>query len=157
MKMDGQIRVKIDSCYGQLYNDLKNNVVVGDFHELFFVCACLGYKHGKSKPLGKSGEDKFWSSTISPREWACYYAMLLEENEMDFLKIQDDKAVMSRIEEYANAGMEILIEEFLGDYVIASGSELQLDPGYNRELPKHFLHFLFDLFEQNVAEVGSIL
>lgn len=153
MKMDGQIRVRTDGRYGRLYNDLKN-VVVGDFHELFFVCACLGFKHSKTKALGKARDDRFWSSTIGPREWACYYAMLLEENKMDFLSIQDDKAVMSRVEEYANAGMDILMEEFLADYVITNGGELQLDPGYSKELPKHFLHFVF---EQIDAEIGSSL
>jgi len=153
MKMDGQIRVKTDGHYGRLYNDLKN-VVVGDFHELFFVCASLGFQHGKTKPLGKARDDRFWSNTINPREWACYYAMLLEENNMDYLAIQDDKAVMSRIEQYANAGMDILMEDFLSDYVITNGGELQLDPGCSKELPKHFLHFVF---EQIDAEISSSL
>jgi hypothetical protein len=149
MKMDGQIRVKTDGRYVRVYNDLKN-IVVGDFHELFFVCSCLGYKHKKSKPLGKARDDRFWSNTINPREWACYYAMLLEEHGMDFLRIQDDKAVMARVEEYANAGMEILIEEFLSDYLITGGGELQLDPGASKELPKNFLHFVFEQIENEI-------
>lgn len=143
MKMDGQIRVETDGRYSKLYNDLKN-VVVGDFHELFFVCACLGYKHKKSKPLGKTHEARFWSNTVNPREWACYYAMLLEENDMNFTAIQDDKAVIARIEEYANAGMEILLDQFLSDYIVKSKEESQMDPGASKELPKTFLHFVFD-------------
>lgn len=150
MKMDGEIRVKTDARYGRLYNDLKN-IVVGDFHELFFVCACLGFKNRRSKPLGKSREDRFWSRTINPREWSCYYAMILEENQIDFRIIQDDKAVISRIEEYANAGMEILIEQFLGDYLITTESQRQLDPGYSKELPKHFLHFLFEQIDEEIG------
>src|SRR5665647_1979089 len=98
MKMDGQIRVKTDGRYSRIYNDLKN-VVVGDFHELFFVCACLGYKHKQTKPLATMRDDRFWSNTMNPREWACYYAMLLEENNMDFIAIQDDKSVIARVEE----------------------------------------------------------
>ena len=75
MKMDGQIRVKTESRYSTIYIELKN-LVVGDFHELFFVCACLGYKHKKSKPLEKK-DDRFWSNTINPVEMGmllCYVA-----------------------------------------------------------------------------------
>lgn len=140
---DTQIRVKTAVRYGRIYNDLKN-LVIDDFHELFFVCACLGYKHKVATPLGKTGEQKIPSHTISTREWACYYAMLLEENDMDFLAIQDDKLVIARIEEYANAGMEILTEEFLGDYLISSAGQQQLDPGCSKELPKQFLHYIFE-------------
>lgn len=151
MKMDGQIRVKTEGRYKRLYNDLKN-VVVGDSHELFFVCACLGYKSNKSKPIGGSRDDRdrFWSNTINPREWACYYAMLLEQNGMDFLAIQDDKSVMAKIEEYANAGMDILVRDFLNDYTITNGGELQLDPGCSKELPKQFLHFVFEQIDTDI-------
>ena len=153
MKMDGQIRVKTDSRYRKLYNDLKN-LVVGDFHELFFVCACLGYKYKKRKPLGKMSEDRFWSSTIIPQEWACYYALILEENNMNFLAIQDEKEIISTVEEYSNAGMDILIEQFLSDYLITSGGEPQLDQGNSKELPKHFLHFVYEQID--VETIGSL-
>jgi hypothetical protein len=150
MKMDGQIRVKTDSRYSRIYNDLKN-VVVGDFHELFFVCACLGFKYKKSKSLGKNREDRFWSNTINPREWACYYAMVIEENHLDFKVIQDDKVVLSRIEEYANAGMEILREQFLSDYLMNNKDEPQLDPSCSKELPKDFLHFIFEQIDNQAG------
>lgn len=150
MKMEGQIRVKTDNRYSNIYNELKN-LVVGDFHELFFVCACLGYKYKKSKPLEKK-DDKFWSQTIEHTEWACYYAMLLEENAMDFSVIHDDKYVIARIEEYANAGMELLIQEFLSDYLIGKTGEQQLDPLCCKELPKQFLHFIFEQIDTGIKQ-----
>lgn len=146
MKMDTQIRVKTDARYARIYNDLKN-VAVGDFHELFFLCACLGYRNGKRLSLGKARDDRFWSSTISAREWACYYAMFLEEHGMDFTSIQDDKIVVGRMEEYANSGMEVLLNEFLNDYV-SNKEEPQLDAGYSKELPKNFLHFIFEHIDE---------
>jgi hypothetical protein len=144
MKMDTQIRVRTEGRYGRLYNDLKNTAV-GEFHELFFICACIGYKDDERKPLGKSREDRerFWSSTILPREWACYYAMVLADNQMDFASIQDDKAVLAAVEEYANAGMEIMIERFLSDHLSAA-TEPQLNPDAIRELPRHLLHYIFE-------------
>lgn len=145
MKMDGQIRVKTDGRHGKLYNDLKNTAI-GDFHELFFVCACIGYRERKRKPLDRSGGDRerFWSNTIVPREWACYYAMVLADSDMDFASIQDDKIVLGVIEEYANAGMAVLIEEFLSDYLIKADAEPQLDTGASRELAKQLLHYVYD-------------
>lgn len=143
MNMSGDIRVKTESRYKTLYNELKN-FVVGDMHELFFICTCLGYKANNPKPLGSNGEDRFWSRTIIPEEYVCYYSVLLEKNNMDISIIKDDKLVLSKIEEYANGGMEILIKEFLSDYLIKSSTELKLDPTSAKELPKTFLHFLYE-------------
>jgi hypothetical protein len=152
MKMDGQIRVKTDEHYSRIYNDLKN-IAVGDFHELFFICACLGFIRKQSKSLGKTRDDRFWSHTINPREWACYYAMLLKENDMDYFKVQDDKIVIARVEEYANAGIEILINEFLHDYIINSGGIPQLDTSCSKELPKNFLHYVFEQIDIETESV----
>ncbi|OGV63876.1 MAG: hypothetical protein A3K18_35025 [Lentisphaerae bacterium RIFOXYA12_64_32] len=151
MKMDGEIRVKTDGLYGRLYNDLKNSVA-GDFHEVFFACACIGYKRQQRKSLGKHRDERFWSKTITPREWSCYYAMVLADCDMDFAVVQDDKKVIMKIEEYANAGMAILIEERLHDYLLSSTEEPQLDPTVSKELPKDFLHFLFEQEESNKAD-----
>ncbi len=73
-------------------------------HELFFLCVCLGYKTKTRKPLGKNGDGRFWSRTITPDEWTCYYAMMIEVNNMDFHSITDDKKVLFCMEEYANGG-----------------------------------------------------
>lgn len=150
MNMDGQIRVKTDARYKELYNNMKNSLVVGDFHELFFVCACIGYSKGLRKPIAK-GDDRFWSRTITPTEWACYYAMLLEQNDYDFSVIMDDKEVLMVIEEYANAGMEVIIDGFLSSYLLPSskGKEPQLDPSCSKTLPKDFLHYILEQSEAN--------
>ena len=83
MKMDGNIRVATEAKYKELYNNMKANGAVDDFHELFFLCACLGYRKGVQRPV-KKRDDRFWSRTITPREWACYYAMILEKNAFDY-------------------------------------------------------------------------
>lgn len=155
MKMDGQIRVKTDGRYARLYNDLKNTAV-GDFHELFFVCACLGYKVGKRQPIDRSRGDRerFWSNTILPREWACYYAIVLADNDMDFACVQDDKAVLSTIEEYANAGMGELIDGCLADHIINADAEPQLDPSLSRELPRQLLHHIFEQIDTVVDSIS---
>lgn len=142
MNMSGDIRVKTDQSYKTLYNEFKN-FIVGDMHELFFLSACLGYRAKEKKPLGKKGEDRFWSRTITPEEYTCFYAMILKENNMDLTAIKDDKLVINEIEKYANAGMYILIEEFLSDYLIKSGAGYKLDSAYSKELPKALLNFIY--------------
>ena len=144
MKMSSDIRVKTDKRFKNIYNEFRN-FIVGDMHELFFLCACLGYKKNKTKELGKYGDDRFWSSTIIPEEYACYYAMILESNNDDLKSIEDDKYVIAEIEKYANAGMEILIEEHLTDYLIKSDEFYKLDTTCSKELPKDLLNYVYNL------------
>ena len=142
MRMDGEIRVSTDRKYKSLYTELKN-FAFGDMHELFFLCACVGYKHEEKKPLGRSAEDRFWSKTITPDEWAVFYSMMIESNDGDYASIEDDKKVVSLAEEYANAGIEIIIKNFLNNYVIQKGDSIKLDPRNKRELPKIFLNYIY--------------
>jgi len=143
MKMDTNIRVRTERHYRELYNKLRN-VVVGDSHELFFLCACLGYRRRSRLPLGSKGDDRFWSSTIRPEEWCSYYSMILEENKMDFTSISDDKKVIATIEEYANGGMKILIEECIGDYLDISEENVSLDSTAVKVLPKALLQYIYE-------------
>lgn len=149
MKMDSNIRVRTDRRHRTLYNQIRSHAL-GDNHELFFLCVCLARKHKAPKSLGRSGDDRFWSGTIEPEEWCCYYAIVLEETDMDFEHVADDKSVIGRIEEYANGGMEILINDCLKDYLSASyDDELSLDMNAAHELPKTLLGYFF---EQGMSE-----
>ncbi|MFA4835141.1 MAG: hypothetical protein WC749_03590 [Dehalococcoidia bacterium] len=142
MNMAGEIRVRTDPKYRELYNGIKS-FGMGDMHELFFLCVCLGYKAREKKRL-TSKDERFWSRTVTPDEYACYYAMVLERNDMDLSKIQDDTAVISEMEEYANAGIEILLRECLSDYLAKTTNEVRLDPTSSEMLPRALLHFVFE-------------
>jgi hypothetical protein len=141
MKRDTEIRVATEKKYTILYNDLKKYDVISDFRELFFVCVCLAYKKKRNAPL-KAGEDRFRTNSFTPREWATYYAIFLKDNNMDFATLKDEKTIMKHMESYANAGMEILLEEFLEDYVKITNGEPHLIPIQSRELPKSFIQYL---------------
>lgn len=143
MNMAGDIRVRTDRHHKSLYNDLRN-FVAKDMHEIFFLCACLGYREGRRKPLGRDGDDRFWSSTINADEYASFYAIMIESGSMDFSAIADDKEVILAMEEYANAGMQILLEDVLMNYTLDRNDDLRLDPSCSKELPKVFLAFLYE-------------
>ena len=146
MKRDTEIRVSTEKKYTALYNDLKNCNVIIDFHELFFVCVCLAYKKNRRVPL-RIGDPRFRTHNLTSREWAVYYSIFLKDHNMDFSALKDEKNILKHIETYANAGMEILIEEFLRDYVKVTNGEPHLIPSLSRELPKGFIHYL--LSEEN--------
>lgn len=143
MNMSGDIRVRADRAHKRLYNELCE-CAFPQMHELFYLCTCLGYKHKKRKPLGKSGEDRFWSSTITPEEYISFYSMQLADNEMEMSSVRDDQQVITRMEEYANAGMGILIDSLLRDFTLEYEGELRLDPTSKENLPKLLLSFVFD-------------
>jgi hypothetical protein len=134
VEMSQKIRVKIEPKYKDIYNSLKN-VAVGDFHELFFLCVCLGKKAGKKTSLERK-EDCFWSSTIVPDEWYSYYGIFLHDNGIDLSSLTGDTAVLNVMQEYANAGMQVLLDEFLhvyvkqdkdGKYIVDSTEEVSKD------------------------------
>lgn len=143
MKMSGEIRVRTDKKFQGLYNDLKNRAF-GDMHEIFFFCVCLGYRQKRKRALGRNGDERFWSKTITPEEYVCYYSILLEENDMNFAVIQDDQKVISQMEQYANGGMDFLIEDFLHNYLIQASNELALDSSASQELAKELLGYVFE-------------
>lgn len=148
MKMDGEIRVATDARYKGIYNTLKKLNVIEDSHNLFHVCACLAYHRNLRSPIpNKNREDRFWSRTITPSEWVCYYSMILNEYNFDYQMIKNDKDVILVIEEYANAGMEILLKELLHDYLSknSSNSDPRIDPTIGKELPKDILNYLYDI------------
>lgn len=136
MQMDQNIRVKIEQKYKGIYNGLKG-YAIGDFHELFYLCTCIGYKYKRSIPVQKK-DDCFHSRSILTDEWYVYYSLFLAQNEMDFSKLSDDQILFDELQEYANGGMEFLIEEFLTDYVkIDSNGSYIIDNKYL--LPKELL------------------
>jgi hypothetical protein len=147
---DGDIRVKTDAKYRALYNDMKKERAITDFHDLFFVCACIGFSRNDKKPIQR-GDDRFWSNTISSTEWSCYYAMMMKLNDLELSSICDDRAVIATMQEYSNAGLGFLIEDFLGDYLLpgSKDSEPQLDPSVAEMLPVDFLYYILEQSGEN--------
>lgn len=139
MQMDSNIRVRVEDKYSEMYNEMKN-VLVLDSHRLFFICTCLGFEKRYSVPL-KKPEDKFWSKTITPEEWTVYYCLQLVSNDMDLAAIEDDKKTIKVIEEYANGGMEILLNDLLENFVVRRDG-IEMLKLSDEDLPFSFLMLL---------------
>lgn len=143
MKRDERRRIRTSRQHGNLYTELKG-ILVQEFHELFFLSACVGYRNDCATPLGKSGEERFWSDTITPEEWNAYYAMILARNDMEFGAIQDDRSVVAKIEEYAHGGMLYLIENELSGYLVEKDGEYAVDKTVARDLPRRVMQYIFE-------------
>jgi hypothetical protein len=141
MKQSTDIRVKTDAKYDQLYKDLRP--YCGEAHSVFFLCACLGVNAGRRADGTGRRSDRFWSATITADEWACYYAIAVEERNMDFTVLDDDKSVIQLAESYADGGMEVLIEELL-DRFLAKGDTPKLDTSSCSDLSWQLLKFIPD-------------
>ena len=143
--MSSDIRVKTALKYKPVYNSLTK-FVVGDSHELFFVCVCVGYKNDSRLP-SKKKYDCFWSVTIKPEEWIVYYSICVRESDMDFSSLGNDQKVIELMQEYANGGMEFIIKEFLTDY-LTKDSKGDYIVSHKEHLPKEFLQNLTDWSHQ---------
>jgi len=141
MKQSTDIRVKTDQRYEQLYKDLRP--FCGEAHAVFFLCFCTGLRAQRKANSTSSRSDRFFSGTIEPDEWACYYAVAVKEHEMDLNVLDDDKRVLQIAESYADGGMELLIEGLLSNYM-ASDDELRLDTRACSELSWELLKFIPD-------------
>jgi len=148
MKMDREIRVHTDGAHRELYRDYKK-YLGKDFHELFYLAVCIGFQQDKYCPLEKkSSDDRFWSRTILPDEWATYYAIMLHKANMDYDAIRDDTKTMEAMEAYANGGIIHLIEDVLfGGYLIEKDGVVMFDPQTAEDIPRRVLQCVF----QNIA------
>jgi hypothetical protein len=143
MKMDERIRVRTDKDHRQLYTELKG-LLVKDFHELFLLCACTGFRNHCRKHLEHSAEERFWSSTITPDEWCMYYSMILSDNNMQFTTIQEDKTVLCQIEEYANGGLNYLIQNVFTGFLIERDGLFQIDKTVSKDIPRRVMQYIFE-------------
>lgn len=143
--MDQNIRITVDEVYKGIYDRLKN-IAFNEFHDFFFLCVCIGKKNDIRKDFIKKKIPCFRSNNITTDEWYTYYAIYTEDNKMDLSCLGDDEKVIEVMQEYANGGMEILIDELLCDYVKrdASGSYIV---HHTEQLPKELLMSILDWSE----------
>ena len=148
MKMDGDIRVHSDKSHRSLYQDYRKHLGK-EMHELFYLAVSIGYHQDRHLPLAKkSTDERFWSRTILPDEWATYYAITLQKADMNYDAVRDDAKVIQEMEAYANGGIHYLCDEVLaGGYLIEKDGSPIFDPQMAEDLPRRILQFLFQSIE----------
>jgi len=143
MKMDGNIRVRIEKDYDQVYNSITKGIDI-DSHVLFFICFCLAVaKQLKPRPI-KARVDKFWSRTFDSQEWTAMYAVILEMNDVNLRAIENDEDVIRQVEAFANAGMDDFLEQLPPDYIRKNNGVLSIAVDDKAETVKDLLYIILD-------------
>lgn len=116
---------KYEDIYFKFNKDFKMT-----YKNLFLLCASIGSRHGKSTPLNKKGRE-FRASFFNEKEESLVYSIILNDEKYgkDIEKFNDlefRKEARGIIEEYAEGGMDILIENVFKN----KWNGLKLDDNY---------------------------
>ncbi|WP_174733239.1 hypothetical protein [Mesobacillus harenae] len=88
------------------------------YQDLFLLCASLGFKKDRKKPIGERGRE-FRTNYLNTRQKSTAYSIILSDGELGknieaFGENEFPRKSRKRLEEYAQGGMEILIEDVFG-------------------------------------------
>ncbi|WP_099157060.1 hypothetical protein [Virgibacillus ndiopensis] len=89
------------------------------YQDLFSICASIGFKNNRKTPIENRGRE-FRSNYLNSNQRATAYSIILADPEIGKSIEQFDdsefrRKAKRRLEEYAEGGIEILIEEVFGN------------------------------------------
>lgn len=148
MKMDSDIRVRIDKQYDQVYNTITKGLEI-ESHVLFFICFCIAVAKKISPIPIATRNDKFWSRTFSSQEWTSMYSVILEMNSINLKSIESDEKVIRQIESFANAGMQELLSLLPEGCIRNNNNILSVAIDDKGEIIKTLLYTILDIYISN--------
>jgi dnd system-associated protein 4 len=112
-------RIRIETDFHEFYRvlagddeELGRRKTFGTMKDAFMLAFGFGVARGQRLPLGKSTEI-FSDATLRPVDWDLIRAACLAEGEDRLPLIGDDDQLIGVAEEYANAGVRVLKQEYL--------------------------------------------
>lgn len=121
--------------YESIYKAL-NTLIDVKYHDLFMLCASIGFKNNKKLPLNDKGRE-FRSNYLSREQKATAYSIILNDSELGrkINKFEDREFIVKsrkRLEEYAEGGMYILVRDvfkskWTGELLDESYGEYEVD------------------------------
>lgn len=151
---DSPVIFHVDENYTGIYDYFtkrQSNVSGIEIKYLFLLTVTIGFKNSRKKEMNSRGSTQIRSSYLKPDQESLVYNIAFSDSifDNDIEKLaSSEKSSLAEIkkmyEEYANGGMEILIEKvFRGRW---DGEEL--DPNYE--------HYYFDLFKFIASEIKEV-
>lgn len=151
---ESQIIFHVDDSYTGIYDYFtkRNDNISGiEIKYLFLLTVTIGFKNSRKKEMNSRGSTQMRSSYLNPDQESLVYNIAFSDSvfDNDIEKLaSSEKSNLAEIkkiyEEYANGGMEILIEKvFKGRW---DGEEL--DPNYE--------YYHFDLFKYVSSEIKEV-
>jgi dnd system-associated protein 4 len=147
-------RIYVRKKYIDIYRELRADKpssprVFTENKDLFILCCTVGFKFEKKNEL-KNTEMLLWSGTFDQHQDTVLKAIAVKSTNEQNLSILDDPESVYRIsEQYADKGMEILIEEIFEPY-IKEQEDGTLTIVYNEkaDLLKGIIHYVDSLNEE---------
>jgi hypothetical protein len=147
-------RIYVRKKYIDIYRELRNDKpssprIFTENKDLFVLCSTIGFKSEKQNEL-KNTEMLLWSGTLDENQETVLKAIAVKSSEEKNLSILDNMETVYRIsEQYADRGMEILIEEIFQPY-IKEKDDGNLTIVYNEkaDLLKAIIHYVDSLNEE---------
>lgn len=115
-------RIYVRKKYIDIYRELRSDKpssprVFKENKDLFVLCSTIGFKFGEKNEL-KNTEMLLWSGTLDEHQETVLKAMAVKTSDEKNLSILDEQEKVYRIaEQYADKGMEILIDEIFKEYM----------------------------------------
>lgn len=109
-----QILIYTSEKNQDIYQHLREDYDI-KYHELFTICATIGHKNNRQEKIEQRGRE-FRSNYFNVNQRSIMYSIIISDNELG-KNIEEfdnrDFRLKSKkmIEEYAEGGLEILIEE----------------------------------------------
>ena len=121
--------------YEVIYKSL-NNLIDVKYHDLFMLCAVIGFRNNNKLTVEEKGRE-FRSNYLSREQKATAYSIILNDNELEkkINRFEDREFIVKarkRLEEYAEGGMEILVNtvfksKWNGEILDGSYDEYEID------------------------------
>lgn len=121
--------------YEPIYKTLNKNIEI-KYHDLFILCAAIGFKNNRSLLIEEKGRE-FRSNYLSREQKATAYSIILNDSKLGkrINKFEDKEFILEArkaLEQYAEGGMEILVEEvfkskWTGQILDENYSEYEVD------------------------------
>lgn len=121
--------------YEAIYKSL-NNLIDVKYHDLFMLCAVIGFRNNNKLTVEEKGRE-FRSNYLSREQKATAYSIILNDNELEkkINRFEDREFIIKarkRLEEYAEGGMEILVNtvfksKWNGEILDGSYDEYEID------------------------------
>jgi len=145
---DQRIRVRTEKTHKTLYSELKQ-LNLGDAHTVFFIAVCIGHEARQRQKIA-ARDDRFWGDTITHDEWAVYKTIFLDEEKYDLRFINDHEAIIRSMEEYANGGINIIIDN-IPCFDKHEDGEVIIKHSERDNVLNRLLAFIFDRIPQTTA------
>lgn len=147
MNLDN-IRIKVSKKFHPLYRELTQDSAVREkifpqHGDLFTLCMLVGYRTVRRNREFK-GADLFWSHSLNKHQQTAVRAVAIAAHDGQYEVLSEPNTMIQVAEEFADGGMEQLLESVLAPYAREENGEYILRFTEADQLEKSILNFVLE-------------